>query len=59
MGVQKRYNGMNWELIGWGFRWTFPTETECDANRKKAWDLHKANLDAFKVVADMLCGYRG
>ena len=60
MGVQKRYNEAigKWELIGWGFRWTYDTESKADQARNDAWEQHKANINAFRFVSNTLLSYR-
>ena len=58
MGVQLLEYPNDFILKGWGFEWHFPTREEAEAKRKEAWQEHKANIDAFKIVADMLIGYR-
>ena len=60
MGVQLYYNEFSqmWELKGWGFVWSFRTKEDAEANRKRAWEEHTANLRAFQTVHGMLVAFR-
>ncbi len=60
MGVQFRYNEFSkmWELKGCGFCWEYADKATAEANRKRAWEQHKANLDAFQITHNILVAFR-
>ena len=60
MGIYITYNEWEkkWQIKGCGFIWYYSTKEQALADRKRAWEQHTANLNAWKTVMNMLVAYR-
>ena len=57
MGIYKGYDEQKkmWYWKGFMFRKYYKTETECDADKDNVFYEHMNRLDAWNIIADLLC----